>query len=185
MSLDAASRRVTFSNPCLRIDAGGLAKGFALREISRLLDRCGYNNFLITSGDILGKGRRGDGQPWQIGIQHPRANRGQLLAQVALDSGCIFTSGDYERYYLVDGRRVHHIFNPYTGYSCTGNQSVTIWAANPLEAKALSTGLFGWSMDSILAFVEQRPRLECIVVDSAGAVRCSPGWANKIIWSNL
>jgi FAD:protein FMN transferase len=177
--VDSSLLSVYFDSSNTEIDAGGFAKGFALIETSLLLDRLGYQNYLIAAGDVIGRGRRADGTAWNIGIQHPR-KPGTLLGTVRLDSGVVFTSGDYERYWITqDGKRVHHIFNPKTGRSCTGNQSVTIWSMEPLQAKFLSTGLFCWPADSILAFVSRRP-LECVVVDSSGAVLISNGWKDKV-----
>ena len=171
---------VCMASPETQIDAGGFAKGYALIEISRLLHDRGFGDFLISSGDILASGKRGDGNPWRIGIQHPRREQGKLLATVTLDSGAIFTSGDYERFWIApDGRRVHHIFNPMTGRSCTRNQSVTIWGMDPIAAKMLSTGLFCLPADSIVSYVSTRS-MECVVVDSIGSITISPGWQHAI-----
>jgi thiamine biosynthesis lipoprotein len=165
------------------LDVGGIAKGAAIREACALLDRLGLHDYLFSSGgDIRGSGRRQDGTPWIIAIRHPRRSDA-FLATMRMDSGCIVTSGDYERYWFTpDSQRVHHIFSPATGRSCTGNQSLTIWAMDPVEADVMSTGLFCRSADSIVAFVEKRPRLECAVVDSAGAVLASRGWKDRITW---
>jgi thiamine biosynthesis lipoprotein len=170
-TVQCADRAVT-------VDAGGFAKGYSLIETGKLLDSRGYSNYLISSGDIIARGRRGDGTPWRIGIQHPRFEK--LLAVVTFDTGAIFTSGDYENFWMDGDHRVHHIFDPRTGRSCTRNQSVTVRSASAIEAKYLSTGLFCMHADSILSFIEQRG-LDCIVVDSAGTVSISRGWKNKVV----
>ena len=166
-----------FSNPAVTVDAGGFAKGYALIETGKLLDSRGFRNYLVASGDVVGRGRRCNGKPWRIGIQHPRANR--LLAIVPFDTGAVFTSGDYENFWMDGNRRIHHLFNPKTGRSCTNNQSLTISSPSAREAKYLATGLFCLPADSILAFVEQR-RLDCVVVDSTGKVSISRGWKNRV-----
>jgi thiamine biosynthesis lipoprotein len=159
------------------IDAGGFAKGYALIETGKLLDSRGFRNYLIASGDILARGKRSDGTQWRIGIQHPRAEK--LLAVVPFDTGAVFTSGDYENFWMDGNRRVHHIFNPKTGRSCTRNQSVTISSPSAIEAKYLSTGLFCLPADSVISFAERRG-LDCVVVDSSGAVSISRGWKSRI-----
>jgi thiamine biosynthesis lipoprotein len=169
-------------DPATMIDAGGIAKGEALCRISRLLSDEGFTSYLVNGGgDIVSRGVKPDGKPWFIGVQHPR-NSERLLAALPLDSGTVYTSGDYERFYLKDGKRYHHIFDPATGYSATRNQSVTIWDMDPREAKMFSTGLFCRPAREIVAFIEKRPRAHCIVVDSAGTVFVSSGWKSRIEW---
>lgn len=177
--VSASLDSVMFLNRRTKIDLGGIAKGFALMELDRLLKTAGYRDFLIAAGDILVSGHRADGKPWRIGIQHPR-DKGELCAGISLDTGAVFTSGDYERYWVDGEKRYHHIFDPSTGYSCGQNQSLTIWSIDPLRAKALSTGLFCLPADSILPYVEQRNDLECLVVDQTGRMRLSSGWQDDI-----
>ncbi len=170
-------------NPDIQIDVGGIAKGYVQREIARLLRRRGYDDFLVSAGgDVLVQGRRADGAAWRIGIQHPR-NKQHLLATLDIDSGMVVTSGDYERFWMAGSIRVHHIFDPRTGRSCTSNQSVTIHSPDPIEADVLNTGLFCLPADSILAFVEQRPHLEVLVVDSSGRAMASSGWRKRVEWT--
>jgi FAD:protein FMN transferase len=175
--INAARDAVSFDKPDVVVDAGGFAKGYGLIRIGEILHEKGFENYLVAAGDIVGRGRRPNGTSWVIGIQHPRKSD-SLLATVPLDSGAIFTSGDYERHWQ-SNPLVHHIFNPKTGHSCTRNQSLTIWSMDPLQAKFLSTGLFGWRSDSIMAFVQKRG-LETMIVDSVGKVMVSPGWKRKV-----
>jgi thiamine biosynthesis lipoprotein len=171
---------VHFDTAVLRIDVGGIAKGYAIDLIDSILRDRGFRNYLIAAGgDILGRGRREDGNPWMIGIKHPR-RADRLLAKVPLTGGCIFTSGDYERFRIIDGTRYHHILNPQTGYPCRGLQSLTLRAPDAVEADVLCTGLFCWPVDSVLAFVRSRPRLECLAVDSSGTATVSEGWKQEV-----
>lgn len=170
---------IFFSSQQTQIDVGGVAKGFVLREIGKLLNSYGINNYLISAGgDIIVKGKRVDGNPWRIGIQHPRNN--EVLGALELDSGSIVTSGDYERYRIIDGNRYHHIFDTRTGCSSTKNQSLTIFCQDPAEADVMSTGLFSRSAEEISEFINSRPRLECLVVDSCGKVFISRGWKDRV-----
>ena len=180
VTVDTVDRTIRFSSPGTRIDVGGVAKGLIFKKIGALLESRGFDDYLIVEGgDIYAHGRRGDKQPWRIGVRHPRKPEA-LLAEFSLDSGALVTSGDYERFFMAEGKRYCHIFDPATGMSCVKNQSLTMWAMDPVELDMLSTGLFCWDHDSILAFVARRPRLQCLVVDSSGKISMSPGWKDKI-----
>lgn len=173
---------IHFRNSNAQLDLGGLTKGFAIAELGRLLDRNGLNNYLVVAGgDVLIRGKRKDNTPWRVGIKHPRKPQ-SLLASLALNSGAIVTSGDYEHFWIKDGLRYHHIFDTKTGTCCRKNQSVTIWGSDPIEVDILSTGLFCFEGDSIIKYIDERARLECVVVDSSGLVHVSEGWKNKIEW---
>lgn len=170
---------VSFMSKETRIDVGGIAKGYVLREIGKMLDSHGIKNYLVSAGgDIIVKGKRIDGNPWRVGIQHPR-DQG-IIGTIDIDSGSIVTSGDYERFRIVDGKRYHHIFDTKTGYSSNKNQSLTIWGPDPVEADIMSTGLFSRNTQEILQFINARPRLECMVVDSTGKVFLSSNWKGKV-----
>ncbi|MBN1307080.1 MAG: FAD:protein FMN transferase [Chitinispirillaceae bacterium] len=178
--LNAGRDSLYFSSPATRIDIGGIAKGFVLREMARLLNRHAIADYLVVAGgDVVGKGKRPDGTPWRVGIQHPRIPDG-LLGTMPLDSGSVVTSGDYERFRIVEGRRYHHIFNSRTGRSCLANQSLTVQGIDPVEADVLSTGLFCRSAVEIIEYIDARPRFECVVVDSTGRIFTSKGWRGEV-----
>ena len=178
--LNATGDSVFFASPATRIDVGGIAKGCVLHEIAMLLDNRAIVNYLVVAGgDVVGKGKRPDGRPWRVGIQHPRIPDG-LIGTMPLDSGSLVTSGDYERYRIVDGRRYHHIFNSHTGQCCLANRSVTVYGDNPIEVDVLSTGLFCRSAEDIISYINSRPRFECVVVDSTGRVLTSGGWRGEL-----
>lgn len=177
VSTNASRDTLFFADSAAEIDAGGFAKGYALIDVARLLDERGFTDYLVSAGDVVARGKRKDGNSWRIGIMHPR--NGGIIATVPFEKGAIFTSGDYENFWMDGERRIHHIFNPRTGYSCTKNQSVTICSYSAIEAKYLSTGLFCLPADSIVAFAERRG-LDCFVVDSSGAIFMSENWKNKV-----
>ncbi|MBD3393863.1 MAG: hypothetical protein GF418_17160 [Chitinivibrionales bacterium] len=169
-----------FDDAGVVVDVGGVAKGYALRAAGRHLVRAGFDNWLVSAGgDILSRGKRHDNRPWRIGIQHPR-DPDSLLTTVTLDSGSVVTSGDYERCWEKDGVRYHHIFDPRSGTCCRRNQSLTVWSMDPVEADIVSTGLFCRAYGDILAFVNARPRLACVVVDSAGEMHASRVWQDRM-----
>lgn len=182
--LNARHDTVFFASPQTRIDVGGIAKGFVLHEAFDLLDSRGLSDFLVVAGgDVVAKGKRPDGNPWMVGIQHPRRS-GDMIGTMTLDSGSVVTSGDYERFRIVDGKRYHHIFNSSTGQCCLANQSVTVWGMNPIEVDVLSTGLFCRPAEEIVEYINKRPRFQCLVVDSSGGTHASSGWWGEILDGN-
>lgn len=178
---DPIERVVTFDRPETHIDIGGIAKGFVLREIARLLDRCGIESYLIVAGgDVVAKGKKPDGNKWRIGVQHPRKPDG-MVGTLALENGSVVTSGDYERFKIVDGVRYHHLFNSATGRSCRTNQSLTVSGPNPVTVDILSTGLFCRTAENVIAYIDKMPAYECLVVDSTGKVVTSGGWRGELM----
>lgn len=168
--------KVSFKSPETRIDVGGIAKGFVLAEIGKLLESNGISNFLISAGgDILTSGERIDGNAWRVGIADPHNSDSAITTIYAKDC-VIVTSGDYERFKIIDGKRYHHLFDSKTGYSCSKNRSVTICGKDPVEADVFSTGLFALDPREIVAFVNERSGLNCFVIDSAGKIYTSKNW---------
>ncbi|HEX4798105.1 MAG TPA: FAD:protein FMN transferase [Burkholderiales bacterium] len=128
---------VTSSNPAVQLDFGGYAKGYALDRAAEMLHAGGIANALINlGGNIMALGRRGE-RPWRVGLDSPRS--AGLMATIDLDDGeAIGTSGDYRRYYEIDGKRYAHIIDPRTGYPVPGVQSVTVLVPRQEGAGALS-----------------------------------------------
>jgi thiamine biosynthesis lipoprotein len=164
----------------IAFDLGGIAKGGALLRVARFLNNAGYANYLIEAGgDIVCKGTGLNGKFWRVGISHPR-QKDSIVAILPLLEGSIVTSGDYQRFCMVNGMRYHHLFDARTGYPTQKNQSVTLWTQNPINADILTTGLFSWQWQDIIAFVEAREPMECLVIDSAGQLHESSGWTRFI-----
>ena len=142
LTLSRADTTARLTRKNAQIDLGGIAKGYAIDRAVLMLKRGGHDNFLINAGgDIYASGRKKMGKKWAVGIQHPRIPR-QLCARLELSDGAIATSGDYERYKIVAGKRFHHIVNPKTGYPGTSNQSATILAPSAEAADVWATYLF-------------------------------------------
>lgn len=119
--------RVSSRNPAVKIDLGGYAKGYALDRAAALLKERGIQNALINiGGNIMALGSKG-GQPWRVGIQHPRQS-GVLATMPLYDGEAIGTSGDYQRYFELEGVRYAHILDPRTLAPSHGTQALTVLA---------------------------------------------------------
>jgi thiamine biosynthesis lipoprotein len=172
--------------PGFGLDLGGIAKGAVVDLLASYLEQRGRRDYLIEAGgDILISGLKQGGRQWRIGIRHPRRSQG-FLGLVSLGERgkrlSIVTSGDYERYFIKDGVRYHHILDPATGYSTRGLVSVTVLAPTCTEADALATAAFVLGMDKGLALLERWPGAEgLLVAERAGRLeaRATPGFPLK------
>ena len=133
---------IAFARDGMKLDLGGIAKGYAVDRAALILRQQGIKNFLLNAdGDIYAAGYKSDHQKWHVGIQHPRSKQA-LIASFELSDFAVATSGDYERFIEVDGKRYHHIFDPRTGYPAPLTQSVSVLASTAEEADAWATYLF-------------------------------------------
>ncbi len=139
--LDFRNKTVFLKKKGMRLELGGIAKGYAVFRAAEIIEKCGIKKFLINfGGDIYVKNEL-DNQPWRIAIQHPR-DKSKFLGILELFNTSCFTSGDYERFFKYEGERYHHIIDPKTGYPAKKVISVTIVYNEPVLADALSTGSF-------------------------------------------
>jgi FAD:protein FMN transferase len=119
--------RVSSSNPAVQIDLGGYAKGYALDRAGAILREMGVRDALVNiGGNVLALGSKGK-TPWRLGIQHPREPR-PLAILPLYDGEAVGTSGDYQRFFEIDGKRYAHLLDPRTGYPAEGTQSLTVLA---------------------------------------------------------
>jgi FAD:protein FMN transferase len=133
---------ISFSKKGVEIDLGGIAKGYALDRAVEVLRKRGVYNFLISGGgDIFASGRKANGDKWVVGIKDPRDNE-KIVATMDVENSGVCTSGDYERFKIINGKRYHHIFNPKTGFPAPGSQSSTVVVDNCEEGVVLSKLLF-------------------------------------------
>ncbi|MDP2982755.1 MAG: FAD:protein FMN transferase [Candidatus Latescibacter sp.] len=139
-SLKIENGILTKSNPRSQIDLGSIAKGYAVGEAVKVLRQEGITSALIDAGgDIYALGTY-KGRPWKIGIKDPRGDG--VIGSLDLTDMTVVTSGDYERYFIKDGKRYHHILDPQTGYPSQDMASVTIISPDPVLADGWSTALF-------------------------------------------
>jgi thiamine biosynthesis lipoprotein len=183
-TLDSTLQRITFHNRCTKIDLGGISKGYALQRFTKIMKKNGLSDFLIIAGgDIAGSGSKTDSVPWKIGIKHPRDNS-QLLAALPLSgSECIVTSGDYERFFMPDSTRFHHIFDPSTGYPARGCISATVVAQDAVAADVYSTAVFVMGARNGIEWINTHNEIEGVLVeenDTGLAVYISDGLVDRI-----
>jgi len=165
-------------HPGMRAHLGGIGKGFAVDRAVRLLRSRGFGDFMIQSGgDMYVAGRRGD-RPWRIGIRDPRG--AATFAALSVTDAAISTSGDYERFFLKDGRRYHHILDPDTGQPVSSTRSVTIVARRSLFADALATGVFIAGPQAGMQLIDRLEGIEAVIVTSANDVLITPGLRGQV-----
>lgn len=170
-------------NQAVKLDFGGIAKGYALDLASNILKRFNIENALINiGGNILALGMHGD-RPWQVGIQHPR--RSEIFATLSLyDGEAIGTSGDYQRYFTIGQQRYCHILDPRTGYPAQTLQAVTILIPKQEQAGVMSD-IFSKPLfiQGMALWEKEAKRLNLahvLAVQQDGTVRMTPAMRDRV-----
>jgi thiamine biosynthesis lipoprotein len=177
VEVDREKNTIRFLHKGVRVDLGGIAKGYAVDRAVERLEALGITNAMVNAGGdtrLLGDRR---GKPWVVGVRDPR-NEGKLVTRVPLEDAAISTSGDYERYFEEDGVRYHHILVPGTGKSAHEVRSATvIGPPDSTLMDALSTTVFVLGVERGMAFVKQLEDVEAVIVDAQGRLYYSDGLA--------
>lgn len=151
--------------PDVGLDWGAIAKGFGIDLASKSLVRMGISNgFINAGGDLYCWGNNPSDQSWNIGLKHPRESG--FLGILSISDLGAATTGDYQRYFVKNGIRYHHVFDPRTGYPAQGKQSVTVCGPETLICDALSTALFVSQEPEVI--LEKYPDYGAIIADSDG-----------------
>jgi thiamine biosynthesis lipoprotein len=175
VKLDAAAHTVFLDESHVRIGLGGIAKGYAVDKAAKVLLEGGLTSFYVQAGgDLFTHGLKADGSPWQAGIRDPRGPEGDYFAMMGVTDHAFSTAGDYERSYIVDGKRYHHIIDPHTGYPATASRSVTIWAPTALLADEIDDAVFILGPAKGLKLVESLDGVGAVIVDAHDRV-----WTSK------
>jgi len=172
--LDDKQTSISFGHKNTRIDLGGIAKGYAVDNGIHILKDCGIHNALVSAGGdsrILGDK---NGRPWVMGVRHPR-DKSKVVVSLPLSNEAISTSGDYERYFIEDGTRYHHIIKPDTGRSADQTWSVSVMAKEAVTSDALSTTLFVLGTEKALTLINSLDGIEAIIIDARGKMFYSNG----------
>jgi len=172
--LDAKAHTVFFTQPGVRIDLGGIGKGYAVDRGIAILQGMGFNHMLVTAG---GDSRMvGDrfGKPWIVGIRHPD-DKDRVIAKIPLVDTAISTSGDYERFFDEGDVRYHHIIDPRTGHSASKVRSATILAPTATRTDGLSKTAFVLGAEEAMKIYESLDDVDAILVTPDGRVLYSKG----------
>ncbi len=157
----------------VQIGLGGIAKGYALAEAARVLRENGTAGAIIDAGgDIYALGRHG-ARCWHVGIRNP-AGPG-VVGSVRVADTAVMGSGDYERFFIRDGRRYHHILDPHTGSPTDGVAAVTVMGPDPVAAQAWAKVPFVLGHEQGLALMEKVPGMRAVVILSGGDKVASRG----------
>jgi FAD:protein FMN transferase len=174
LTLDDRNRTVRFGVKGMRLDLGGIAKGYGIDKAIEATQRCGAIGALVdVGGDIRCFGTPPKGKDhWIIGVQDPNAatespGQGGVLLRLKVNNVAVATSGDYQQFVVIKGKKYSHIINRKTGTSATGLSSVTIIAENATDADALATGVTVMGAKAGLALIEKRPNTEAILISSS------------------
>lgn len=172
-------KTISFRNSGTQIDLGGIGKGYAVDMATRVLKGNGINSALINfAGNIYAYGMPPGKDSWVIGLQHPRKSEG-LLGSFEIRDKAVSTSGDYEKFFTIDGERYSHIIDPRTGNPVKDIVSVTIVTGNATRADALSTGVFVLGLDKGMDLIEKLSDVEGIIIyedaDSKLSTKASSG----------
>jgi FAD:protein FMN transferase len=165
--------------PGMRVHLGGIGKGYAVDRAVALLKQRGIADFMIQSGGDLYVAGTNGGQPWTLAIADPRGSH-EPFATLQIGDGTFSTSGDYERSFVKDGVRYHHLIDPDRGEPARGCRSVTIVTNRATLADVLSTGVFIMGPEAGLALIEKLPDVEGVIVTATNQVLVSSGLKGRL-----
>ncbi len=176
--IDEQNNTVTLTDPAMTLDVGAIAKGYAVEMVARSLEEQGMTGYVINvGGNVRTVGTKGDGDAWTAGIENPAEDEGDpYLAYLSLAGESLVTSGSYQRYYVVDGKRYHHIIDPATLMPSEGFLSVSIVCQSSADGDALSTALFCMTQEQGRALIESLPDTEAMWVLQDGTRITSSGF---------
>lgn len=164
LELDPEKKTVRFTHPRMALDLGAIAKGYAVDRAIQVIRAAGVRCALVNAGgDLYALGRKPAGRKWRMGVQHPR-KPDRLICTFDIEDTGVATSGDYERYFIKDGKRYCHIIDPHTGVPATGSVSVTVEADNATRADALATSVFVLGPEEGIKLIEALPRVEGAII---------------------
>lgn len=172
--VDHAAGTVRLRRTGTRLGLGGIAKGYAVDRCADVLRGQGLANFMVQAGgDLFVAGSKGPSS-WMVGVRDPRGGPRDIIAKMPIKDHAFSTAGDYERSFILDGKRYHHIIDPKTGYPATASRGVTIFAPTAFLADALDDAVFILGPEKGLALVASYPDCATLIVDAHNKVWMSP-----------
>jgi thiamine biosynthesis lipoprotein len=174
VEVDLEKETVGLKDKHMYLDLGGVAKGYLIDRVRGMLLKHKTSSALIngqSSMAVIGKNKEGDN--WRVGIQHPRKSE-EIIGIITLKPAqALSTSGDYQKYFELNGKRYHHIINPRSGYPASGCQSVTIVGDSAERCDILSTAVFIMGPKKGMEFIESQKSIEGVIVDAQGSILTS------------
>ena len=168
--LDRANETIFLAKKGMRIGFGGIGKGYAADQAKKVLVGLGFTDGIVNaSGDMCAWGKRADGEDWTVGISNPDFPR-DILSEFSLNDSAVATSGNYEKFVLIDGQKYSHTIHPKTGFPMQGIKSVTVFAPFAELADALTTPIAVMGVEVGLHLMNQMKGVACIIIDDANQV---------------
>ncbi len=180
--MDRKTLTVMLRKKGMMLDLGGIAKGYAADIAVACLIKQGISSGLVSiAGDIRTFGLKPDNSPWTIGIKNPRQTtcRDEIIAKIRLTEKAISTSGDYERYFIAEGKRYHHLLDPKTGFPAATCRSVSVVADKAVYTDAFSTAIFVLGPDKGMKLAEDLG-MDALIIDSNGTTHSTDGLKGKL-----
>ena len=181
--LDENDHSIMLKHKKQALDVGGIAKGFAADEVRDIFYKHKIKSALIDlGGNIFALGNKDDGTPWKVGIQNPFKPRGEYIGILSVKNKSVVTSGNYEKYFIKDGERFHHIIDPKTGYPSQSKIiSATIISDNSIDGDGLSTGVYILGIDKALKIIEAIEGIDAIFITEDKKVYKTSGIDKNIL----
>jgi thiamine biosynthesis lipoprotein len=173
IEMDPSEKTVFLKEKGMRIGFGGIGKGYAAEQAKAVMRANGVENGVVNaSGDLTAWGHQPDGRPWSVGIVDPN-DTARVFSWLNVTDMAIATSGNYEKYIMIDGRRYSHTINPKTGLPVSGIKSVTILCPNAEIADAMATPVMIMGVAAGLDMIDQIPQVEAILIDDDNKLHTS------------
>ncbi len=179
--LDSKNSSVYLKKRGMSIDLGAIAKGWAADRVYRfLVDHDVKKGIINLGGNVFVIGRKSAAREWHVGIQDPEKTRGNYLGILSVSDEAVVTSGKYERFFVYNGKKYHHIFNTFTGYPVeNGLISVTILGKDSTTADGYSTVVFSLGLEKGMKLVEETPFIEAVIITGTHDIHLSSGIQKK------
>ena len=173
--LNRSQSTVFLKEKGMKIGFGGIGKGYAADKAKALLLTLGIENGVVNAGgDLIAWGKKNNHTEWSVGIANPN-QRKKIIGTLAMNNSAVVTSGDYEKFVIINGKRHAHIINPTTGFPTLGIKSVTIVCPIAEMADALATSIFVMGIEKGLSLVNQLKGVQCLIIDEDDKILTSNG----------
>lgn len=186
IEINDAKRSIKLKRKSQKIDLGGIAKGYAADKVRETLINEGIKTaFINLGGNVVTLGDKSDGTPWNIGVQDPLNTRGDYFGILKVSNKSIVSSGNYERFFMKDGIKYHHILDTKTGYPSESElMGTTIISDKSIDGDALSTSVFVLGLDKGLKLIEDLEGVEAIFITKDKKIYTSSGIKNSFTITN-